>query len=65
MKKRDKLFWIFAVIQAIVVYIFGIIWLYPGTNTLSGLNPLTFSQFCLIILIVSTVGIEYLIYSKK
>ena len=62
MKRRDITFWTFAVIQAITLYIFGIVALYPSTTTL---NPLTNSQLFLSLLIISTIGIEYLIYSNK
>ncbi len=62
MKRRDRLFLVFALIQALVAYLFGIVMLYPETLTFVVLKP---SALFLCLLIISTIGIEYLIYSKK
>jgi hypothetical protein len=62
MEKRSILFWIFAIVQALIAYIFGLFWLYPGTTTLF-ISALPTYLLCL--LIISSLGIEYLIYSKE
>lgn len=75
MKKRDVLFWSFAAIQGILIVYFsvGIINILVGvrqvvtefTPRYSLFNELDIALWSGIILALSTIGIEYLIYSKK
>lgn len=56
MKTRDVLFWIFAVIQAIVLWAF----VSQGSN-----NSPTAVFIAGPLFAISVIGVEYLIYSKK
>ena len=56
MNKKDVLFWIFAFIEAIGISILTLDFFMQGN---------TYYTMIYILFIISIIGIEYLIYSKK
>ena len=58
MEKRDWLFWIFAILQGYFV-------LNYLEQTMQGSSDKIIEFVLLILFVISIIGIEYLIYSKK
>ncbi len=66
MGKGNLWFWVFAIVQLIFIYFFGVN-VYGLISQSAGLSARMhwLEQSWMILVILSTVGIEYLIYSKK
>ena len=65
MKTKDILFWIFAIIQAYSLFsLFGFILMIALGGNTGSYTPTIMTTVIPILFAISTIGIEYLIYSK-